>query len=439
MIMIWAMAACSSSGEVNTTNGNKENTVSNIEQPPASADPGAMQGEVNLLSIWGSGWGETFQKIKEEFNKAYPDIKVNYMEQGIDDLAALVSAGTPPDVIIADGGRFPRDWVRDGLIEDMASWVEKDPEVSPDIFYEPAYNRGVDADGKVWQLPFQVGPNFPLIYNPDILEQYGNTELPAMNSLQDYGDFLKKYWVVENGEQVMTTFSPLETFGNFNSLVTFAYLNGADSTHFYDPAANKATFNDPKIVEALEWMMQFKRENIDDERMKQLGETLPENTSRFMAGKSLFELGGIYQAQEYRKINPDLQVAAMPAESLWLGGHGISLTTLGKQENKEAAWTLLKWLSSSKEGAEANLKFNGNLSGVKDNPYFVEQTKTDPAMKVAYDVLQQAKKVPPFFPVPYEAEFDGKFAEVTAGKLEPKAFLDHMTTYTQALLDEQQK
>ncbi|MCQ6559085.1 extracellular solute-binding protein [Paenibacillus mendelii] len=445
LLLVMTMAACSGGGSESTNDGGnaadtpakKEKGDQGEQGDKAMPEKSSVKGEVKVISVWGAGLSDKFNTMMEDFNKDYPNIKVTYMPQPISELATLVSAGEMPDVMIADGGRFPRDWIRDKLIEDLTPFIEMDPDVNSEMFYEPAYRRGGDPDGKVWQLPWLVDPNFPIIYNKDVLEQYGYTEIPEMNSLQEFGDFLKKFWIVENGEQVMTTVSPFEIYGNFNSLLTIAYLNGADSTNFYNPETNTGTFNDPKIVEALEWMVRFKRENIDDDRMNNLNAALPENTTRFAAQKSLLEPNVIVHVQDNMKLNPDLQLTTMPAESLWIGGHGISMTVKGAKENKDAAWALVKWLSASREGAEANLKVLGNISAFKDNPYFLEQTEQDPIMKAAYDVLQRAQKLPPFFPVQYETEFDQKFAEVVAGTLEPKAFLDHMTKYTQSLLDDQ--
>ncbi|SDT52349.1 ABC-type glycerol-3-phosphate transport system, substrate-binding protein [Paenibacillaceae bacterium GAS479] len=445
-ILAMTLTACSggagNSGSVNNNSGNTtENTPVNtpMESAQPAIDKTAIKGEIKVLSIFGGGAIENFNTMMKEFNKEYPNVKVTHMEQGINDLAALISAGDNPDVIISDGGRFPIGWITDGLIQDMKPLLEKDPEITPDMFYEPAYNRGLGVEGQLWQLPYTVDPNFTMLYNQEVLEQYGDTEIPEMNSLAEYGEFLKKYWVVENGNQVMTTYSPFEVYGNFNSLITVAYLNGADQSSFYNPETNKVTFNDPKIVEALEWMLRFKRENIDDGRITKLNESLPANTSRFAAGKSLLEPAVVVAVRDALKVNPDVQLKPMPAESLWLGGHGIHMTTLGKKENEEAAWSLVKWISSSKAAAETKLKTIASLSAIKDDPYLVEQAETDPVMAVALEILQQAKKVPPFLPVPYEGEFDTKYGEVLSGKLEPKAFLDYMTKYTQALLDELKK
>ncbi|SDT52384.1 ABC-type glycerol-3-phosphate transport system, substrate-binding protein [Paenibacillaceae bacterium GAS479] len=444
MALVTVLVACSANGggnniAVNSANVGKSPQPSTTAEQTAAPDNSAVKGDIKVLSIYAEGQAETFKKVMEKFNETYPNVKVTYMMQGIHDLPALISAGDTPDVILGGGGHgnYPAFWITDNLIQDLTPFIEKDKFFSTDSLYETAYKRGIDSDGKIWQLPYSVDPNFTIVYNRDVLEQYGNTELPEMNSLQGFEDFVKSYWIAENGEQVMTTGSPLDLYGNWNTFTTFAYLNGADSNTFYNPETNKATFNDPKIVETLEWLVRFKREYIDDERMKKLSDSLPENSSRLIAGKSLMEINVVQHAQENLRLNPDLEVAPMPSESLWQGGLALFMTTLGKKENEEAAWSLIKWISSSKEAAEINLQLNGVISAAKDNPYLLKQAESDPALKVAYDILQRAKKLPPFPPVHFQFEFDAKYREVLDGKLEPKAFLDHMTTFIQALLDEQ--
>ncbi|SDT52402.1 ABC-type glycerol-3-phosphate transport system, substrate-binding protein [Paenibacillaceae bacterium GAS479] len=436
------LAACSGGGggganEVNQSNSGNTSKNTTTTEAPAPTNNTEISGEVKVLSIFGSGWSDYFNSLMVEFNKVYPNIKVTYMQQLTDDLPALISAGDNPDILL--DGRFPSEWIKDNLIQDLTPFIKADPTFNPDDFYEPAYKRGFSADGRIWQLPYAIDPNFSIVYNREVLEQYGHTEFPEMNSLQEFEDFAKQFWVAENGEQVMTTFSPLELYGNFNSLLTFAYMNGADSTTFYDPATNKVNFHDPKIVEALEWLVRFKRENIDDERIKKLQESLPKNTSRLIAGKSLFEAAVVVHVQENLKLNPDLELVPMPTPSLWFGGHSMTMTTLGKKENEAAAWALMKWISMDKAAAEFKLKNAGSVSAIKDNPYLVEQAKTDPAMSVVYDIVQRAQKTPPYIPVEFESELNAKYGDVISGKIEPKAFLEHMTQFTQAKLDEQAK
>jgi ABC-type glycerol-3-phosphate transport system substrate-binding protein len=128
--------------------------------------------------------------------------------------------------------------------------------------------------------------------------------------------------------------------------------------------------------------------------------------------------------------------APMPSESLWIGGWSWGLTTAGSKENKEAAWELLKWMSSTKEGARSELEHFGWISGIKDHPALMEQLPSSPPLQAAYEVLQNAKKLPPQIPVDYGAEFDSGYQQVMNGELEPKAFLDHITEYVNKLLSE---
>jgi len=451
LILSLIMSACSSNSGTNTnksgsntpggsktgTNATADNQSVKDTNEPAKINTGDIKGEIKLITPWGAGFKAQFEELIKDFNKEYPNVKVTYMDQPTSELAALISAGEKPDVISSNG--LAADLRKDNMIEDLTPYIVSDSDITPELYYEPAYKRSVDPDGKVWGLPWHVDPNFALMYNNDVLEQYGFTEIPEVHSLAEFGDFLQRFWVVENGEQVMTTFLPNDVYGPNNSLVTMAYLNGADASNYYNVAENKVTYNDPKIVEALEWIVNFKRQNINDDRLGKLDATLPENTGRFQAGKSLMEPHVTPNLRSNYELNPDLKFAPMPAESLWIGGWSFSLTTIGKKENKPAAWALLKWMTSTKAGAESQQKHFGWISGIKDNPYLEQEAKIDPVTQSAFDVLQRAKKLPPFIPVDNEKEYNEKWAEVMAGKLEPKAFLDHMTKYTQALLDEQIK
>ncbi|UVI29691.1 extracellular solute-binding protein [Paenibacillus spongiae] len=444
MLMIAMLAACggnNASEEPGSGTETNSGTANELNEGKDGGEPAVnladLKGEVKLLTVWGGMYTEHFAKVFEDFNKDYPNIKVTFMEQTTADLAALIAAGEIPDVISSNA--LAADLRKDSMIEDLTPYLNKSPDITPELYYEPAYKRSVDSTGAVWALPVSVDPNFALAINNDVLEQYGFTELPEINSLQELGDFLKKFWVTENGEQVMTTFAPNEIYGGNNSLITMAYLNGADASNYFNEAENKVTYNDPVIVEALQWIVDFKRENIDDERMAKLHSTLPENTGRLLAGKSLMEPHVTPLLWGFLELNPDLTIAPMPMESLWIGGWSFSLTTAGKKENKEAAWALLKWMTSSKAGAESFQKHLGWISGIKDNPYLEAKAETDPVIAFALQVLKNTPKLPPYIPVDNAKEFDTKWAEVMAGTLEPKAFLDHMTTFTQALLDEQKK
>ncbi|UVI28342.1 extracellular solute-binding protein [Paenibacillus spongiae] len=428
-----------------TITGCSSNSNSGSESPPAGEgeqqneeeapvkDKESFVADIKLLRTWGSD--EQFKLLLEDFNKEYPNIKVEVLPQPYNELPALIAAGTIPDVV-GMVGTMP-EWVENGVLEDLSSYIEVDPDVNPDTFHEVAYTRSVTPDGKVWALPWQVDPNFAIMYNTTILDEFGITEIPDLNSLSAFGDFLRKFWVVRDGKQEMATFSPHETYGAVNSVQTWAYLNGATTKTFYDPETRKVNFNDPLIVEALEWIVQFKRDNVDDERRGQVQASLPEGTSWFQAGKSAMNLQTAGELRLNYEMNPDeIGIISMPQKAVWIGGWSFALTAGGK--NKEAAWEFLKWMCATNEGAESNLKHLTAISGKKENPYLDEQAKTDPVYAAFKEVLGNAQQghLWTAIPVEWAPEFDTKYAEVMNGTLEPKAFLDHMTKYIQALVDE---
>lgn len=203
-----------------------------------------------------------------------------------------------------------------------------------------------------------------------------------------------------------------------------AYMNGAEENTFYNVVDRRVAFNDPLIVEALEWIVRFKRDHIDSDRLNQVHSTLPDGTDRFLAGKSAVQPEIVLHLKNYYRLNPNIAAVPMPSESLFIGGWSFALTKAGKAENKKAAWELLKWLTSTQAGAESQQKHFGWLSGIRNNPYLEAEAERDPTTRAAYDLLQNAKKLQPFIPVDFEPEFNEKWFEVLEGKLEPKAFLD---------------
>jgi ABC-type glycerol-3-phosphate transport system substrate-binding protein len=438
-VVMLALTACSGKENASEEPANEEEQeqTADIEQKEGieeAVDKRDMKAEITLLTAWGTRFQEQFGSLIADFNRSYPNIKVTMLEQTINELAALVAADQTPDVVTIFS-TMPA-WREDNFLEDLTPYVESDPDVSLDMFYEPALNS-FQMDGGLWGLPWQDGANLMVAYHPDIFDQYGFTEFPEITSLDEMNEFLKTFWTVQNGQQTMTTFFPHGSLGSVrNTLQTWAYMNGATTTTFYNPETRKVSFNDPLIVEALEWIVRFKRENIDDDRIAELDATLPENTNRFLAGKQSITATFLTDAVSLYKENPELGITTMPEQSLWFGGWGVGMSTGSK--NKEAAWEFIKWMTSTNEGAESLLKYFGWISGKIENPYLEQVAQTDPVIKIAYEALPKVRHshLEAAIPVDYFPEFDDKWAQVMQGTLEPKAFLDHMTDYIQRLIDE---
>lgn len=449
LAVVFTISACSSNGgsaspeasdkpsavETNKGGESSGDTQSDEAKQAEIAKRRSMKGTVNVLWEWPGTLIDQFKQVLAEFNKDYPNIQVNIWDKGGWSLVPMLSAGEVPDFMMTYN--MSEYLLKDDLLEDLTPFIENDPEIGKETYMDAAIERYM-YQGKLYGVPWSLGSPRVVGYHKDILEQYGYSEIPPINNLADMKQFLSKFWDVKNGEQVMTAFNPFpEHPAQFRDMmVYFALINGAQPKDFYDPETKKVGWNHPKIVEALEWMMQFKREYIDDARLTKLTESLPAGTSLFTNKKSAIDyVGG--DAIKLKQQFPDFEVAALENVPMPLGGNGWSM--ISQSKNKDAAWELMKWLTASDNGIRAVgeiIPFK--YLSKKDNPYLDEQAAKDPIVQKEVDLFRKAVGTAPLMaPVEYGEELMARGPEVRDGKMEPKAFLDHMTNYMQKLVDQQ--
>jgi fructooligosaccharide transport system substrate-binding protein len=75
---------------------------------------------------WGGVQGPRFEKVKQAFEKAHPDIEVSLVYTQNDTTTnqkffTAVAAGTPPDVTAVDGPQVA-SWAEWGALEPLTPW-----------------------------------------------------------------------------------------------------------------------------------------------------------------------------------------------------------------------------------------------------------------------------------------------------------------------------
>lgn len=320
------------------------------------------------------------------------------------------------------------------MLEDLTPYLQQYPEVNVDVFYAPAFNKYYVGD-KLYGLPWNVDPNFALHSNRKILDQYGITEVPELKTLEDLGNYLKQFWIVNGGKQEMTTFDPSSLWGGGTAMLTWALVNGATAEDFYDPTTRKAGYNNPKIVEAVEWLADFYQENVNPERINELKATLPENTDLFDANKMAVSF---YSTKKMREEMETI-LTPFPEEGLWVGGYGFSLVSTSK--NKDAAFQFIKWLTTTENAARISNDILGVLPAKKDLPFLQEKAQSDKYLAIAIEVLSKVKKYPPQTPVDLPETFEADFLAVLNGTSseDPQTFLDNLTKIMQQKIDDYYK
>lgn len=215
----------------------------------------------------------------------------------------------------------------------------------------------------------------------------------------------------ESGQLTTVAFSPL--FGN-SWLYMFGWMNGGE---FMAPGGETCTLDDPRIVEALQWVTDvydamggYEKINVFTNAAK-AGGMDPFLTSKIVMRIDSNEMIGYILA-----LNPKLRFGLAPAPIPearlaaghhpigWSGGwaYGIPATA----HHKDGAWELLRWLSSL-EANKLLVEYQAAISRSKGQGFFprahpdprvmrwvrenyIEDNRTiPPAAIAAFDVIEQ--------------------------------------------------
>jgi len=309
------------------------------------------------VTTWDSGNAlEPFTNSIAAFEAEYPDINVELepipQEYGTK-LLAQIAAGTAPDIFqVGDGdvGRFAAE----GMMEPLDPFIEADPEFSMDVFFP-----GVASFGQVGGVTYLLTKDYsPLVlfYNKDHFDaaglEYPNPDwtwddllnaAKALTTEDRWGLLIPAQWgdwlwtrgilplIVQNGGHLLSE----------DGLTVEGYLNG------------EAT------VEAIQWY-------VDLFKVHHVAPTRAEFDS--FAGADLFASGlvsmvwtGRWPLKDWRAIEGfNFGTMGLPAGPV---GEGNTLCWAGfainsASENKEAAWTFLKYIAAGDGAAEfANYAF----------------------------------------------------------------------------------
>lgn len=185
-----------------------------------------------------------------KFQQQNPTIKVNAVLSGgyPDTLTKIQTTikggGTPPDIAVL-------------LSTDLYSLVDSDAILPLDDYIKaaggdaflsdffPAYLANSSYQGKIWSLPFQRSTPV-LYYNKDLFKAAGlDPNKPPMN-YQEMVEYAKKLTKADGSQWGIEISSDGIPYWLFQSFVI------GNGTNVIGKAANKVTFDDPAVVQALQ-------------------------------------------------------------------------------------------------------------------------------------------------------------------------------------------
>lgn len=341
-----------------------------ISLPPLAY---AQQKEVRWGQWKGTEVGEKFMgELKAAFEKDHPDIKLVPVDSpfsGFHDRAIVLhQAKKLPDVLLVQV-----DWVAEfadlGMIEPLDERIAKEPK---EFFANIPVTFHQKWKGKQYYLPIESGA-VALFYNTDLFKAAGLSGPPK--TWDEFAEYARKLTNPEKRQFAVTATLQGEPPTNMTyDIYPLLLQNGAK---IIDPASNKAVFNSPEGVAAIEWYVdRVNKDKVSVPGVLSNGEK--EKRANFASGNVAMMFEGPWGVAIQRQLNPNLKYDIAPLPKGKTTGTMVrgSLNTITSQaQDKEAAWTFMRWLSGPK-GIEMWAKGTGGFparTDVSNQDWFKER------------------------------------------------------------------
>lgn len=364
-------------------------------------------------------------ELKVEFEKEYPNIKLDIQTVGggADYGAALktkFASSDAPDIFSNGGDAEMEMWI--DRLEDLSDqpWVNDLVEMAK----EP-----MTKDGKVYGMPMNL-EGWGYIYNKDLFEQAGITELPkTYTELADAAKKLEAAGVTP----FANAYQEWWLIGNQGINPAFAQQ---DDPNAFIQGLNEGTQKFVGNTKFEEWakLMQLTLEYGNKNPL-----TTDYNTaiSLLATGKTAMMQNGNWAQTEIDAINPDLNLGYLPmplgdnAEQNDKLNVGVPANLVINKDSasKEEAKIFLNWLVTSDIGKEYIVKKFKFIPALKS----IEATPEDMGDlgSAVWEYVQAGKVLPrqsAKFPDGAAQEFSGAMQAFFAGKSDTNKMLEDMQT-----------
>ena len=368
--------------------------------------------------------GEKFmQEVKAAFEKDNPGIKLTLVDSpftGFHDRALVQhQAKRLPDVLMVQV-----DWIAEfadlGMLEPLDPFIAKESQ---------EFIAGIPTTfqqkwrGKQYYLPLETG-SVALFYNTKIFKDAGIAGPPK--TWDEFAEIARK--VTKPEAKIFATTATLATEPPTNMTYDIYPLILQAGGRIIDSATNKAVFNSPEGVKAIEWYVErVNKDKVAAPGILSNGEK--EKRANFASGNIAMMFEGPWGISIQKQLNPALEFDIAPLPTNATNGTMVrgSMNTISSQsQNKEAAWKFMRWISGP-NGAAMWSKGTGafpSRSDVTQQAWFKERKEFQPfAQQVGWQNAQS-----PFLGMPNAVQMNKimttEVQNVVQGKKSAKQALD---------------
>ncbi len=368
------------------------------------------------------------QRVVEDFNKDHPDIHVTATYTGsYDDTSlktrAAMQGGRPPAVVL-QSANYLRDYAITKEAISLNPLIEKDGQ-TPDAFMDqfwPALRPNAVEAGQVMGVPFQNSTPV-LYYNVDAFKEAGLDPDKPPQTWPEWVDAATKLTKRDGNQVTRWGLMMSSVEDNLMWLVSgLAMSNGGQ--YFNQDWGGEVYYNDPSTLGAVRF--------LDDliHKYKVTAEGVTDANamaSAFFSGRAAMILNSTGALSFVRQnMKTPYKVAFVPRalmNAVPIGGGSLMIPAGNSPERVQAAWTLIKWMTSPAIAGRWS-RFTGYFAPNKaayDLPEMKDFLSKYPDAKVALDQLQYAR---PWFAtyqtVPVRKALGDQVVSMLSGRVTPE-------------------
>lgn len=414
---------------------------------PALAHLMAQDQAVKLAVLaydWGTEYNDLMDRIGTLFTQENPTIEVEWehVQDAHTTLLTRVAGGIPPDAAMSYV-RQTNTLAQLGTFINLDAYLAADNLIRDD-FVKPLYDQGV-YDGSVYAIP--GGADYlAVIYSKDIYRDVGLDPEVTPTTTDEFME-VNRAILRKEADGTVTRVGYLP---NGEQMQWWGYIFGGE---WYDAASGKITANDPAIVAAFEWVLDYVREiGFDQFAALQQRPGTGDPGNLFSTGELGHYINGFWTYATLDAYSPDVDygVYLMPtptgAESErarymvggWLFGIPVGAA------HQEEAWKFLKYAFIDEAALMGVETLNGPgyipqlpawETGIRE--LLGTDNRMSPYIGIFSYVGTVASKAFPTIPVAafYTDQIQRAFDAVMLGEQTPQAALDEVTRNVQSELD----
>ncbi|GAA4411828.1 ABC transporter substrate-binding protein [Actinokineospora soli] len=374
------------------------------EQP---ANPADLKAEISY-GVWGENVAEATKQVVADFNKTYPNVKVNVQVTPYKSywtkLQTQASSGTMPDVLWMNGPNFQL-YAANGKLAPITGLVDAG-KIDP-ANYPQALDTLYTYDGVRYGVPKDYD-TIAVFYNKKLFAEAGVSEPTPEWTVDQFTQAAKDIRAKLKSKDVFGVTATLVDGGQQTYYDTIAAAGG----HIISPDGKKSGFDTPEAVRGLQvWADLIAADAMPS--LEQDADTPALN--RFTSGRAAMFWTGSWDTKLIADspIAADVAVAPLPRDKRQATIiHGLANAISADTKNKAAAEAFLTYLSSS-EAAVTFSKLSGVISAHKGTQDSFLAVLPDADLKVFLDGAEN-------YAVPYPVSKNSS----AWGKFEPELLPD---------------